>query len=142
MHRFARSICLRQSLHLQISLASTSRWRVANNTASGGVDAGSWNRGFDFQSEVCIRLVRLVVSQVPPVRCDLWTRHALHAHDFRVPGSPCTWAAAVCPLILRKLTILRPSLHKDHMQLLKFTLSCLDVLQIRPMSSSLLDDNC
>jgi len=63
-------------LRLQSSLASTSRRRVASNAASAGIDAGSWNRGFDFQSELCIRLVRLFAGQVPPpfsVRRDLWT---------------------------------------------------------------------
>ena len=49
-HRFAFSICFRQSLRSQNLHTSTSKWRVDINTASAGIDVGSWKRGFDFQS--------------------------------------------------------------------------------------------
>jgi len=48
LHLFALSIYFRQSLRLQIPLASTSRGRIANKSASAGIDAGSRKRGLTF----------------------------------------------------------------------------------------------
>lgn len=62
LHRFAFSMCFRQSLRSQILLASTSKWRAANEAASAGIDVVSWKRGFDFQYFVYAPFVFLLAS--------------------------------------------------------------------------------
>ncbi len=98
---------LKAKLALAKFAASTSRWRVANTTASGGIDAGSWNRGFDFPSELCIRLVRLVAGQVPPVKSPV---RLLSSHFEVVNVMNIMILRLICPMMLWALGVHRQTL--------------------------------